>query len=97
MAASIIALRVPVQLGEQGELVRELTLKPSARAFRDFSMPLKDDGTILFQPYALAAVGVKLAGQPPAFLDRMDPADMVEVAQAVMGFIGAGLGTGTAR
>lgn len=90
-----IALRTPVQFGRDAEPIAELTIKPNARAFRDFSLPMREDGTILFQPYELAKVGIKLAGHPTAVLDLMDPADMWEVAQAVMGFTVPGLKTGS--
>ena len=95
MAAEIkIALSTPVKLGENGELIESLTLKPTARAFRDFALQMRDDGTVVFEPYKLAGIGVRLAGQVPQILDLLDPADMMEVATAVMGFLGTRPRTG---
>ena len=92
--AVVVKLRTPVQFGE--EMIEELTLKPNSQAFRNFGLPMKEDGTIVFQPYALARVGVRMAGQPNAVLDKLDPADMWEVAQRVLGFTVPGLETGSA-
>ena len=91
----IIKLSSPVQFGRDAEPITELTLKPTARAFKEFTLPMKDDGTVMFQPYELAKVGLKLAGHPAPVLDLMDPADMMEVAAAVANFLGTPLKTGT--
>ena len=96
MAASVtIRLSTPVQFGNDSEPISELVLKPTARAFRELTLPIKDDGTVLFQPYELAKIGLKLAGQPAPVLDLMDVADMMEVATAVMGFLDPSRRTGT--
>jgi hypothetical protein len=89
----VVSLREPVKLG--AVTVDSLTLKPSGRAFRNFSLPMTADGGILFQPYELAAVGVKMAGHPAILVDKLHPADLIEVAQAVMGFLGGGLKIGS--
>lgn len=91
-----IVLSTPVQFGKDAEPICELVLKPTARSFREVTIPIKDDGTVLFQPYELAKVGVKLAGHPAAVLDLMDVVDMMEVAVAVMGFLSPSQRTGTA-
>ena len=90
-----LTLRVPVEFGS--ETISELTFKLNAQAFRNFGLPMQADGTIIFQPYELAKVGIRMAGQPPALLDRLDPADLWEVAQRVLGFIVPGHGTGPTR
>lgn len=97
MAAPVtLTLRAPVQFGKDSEPISELVLKPSAKAFRDFALPMQGDGTILFQPYELAKVGLRLAGQPAPVLDMLDPADMWELAQAVLGFTVPGHPIGSA-
>ncbi len=88
MSAPItIRLSTPVQFGKDAEPIAELVLKPTARAFRDVTLPMNEDGTTHFRPYELALAGVKMAGYPAPFLDMMDPADMMEVATTVMGFL----------
>src|SRR5690242_7316417 len=88
-----VKLKHPIQFGE--DMVETLTIKPTARAFRDFGLPMQQDGTIIFQPYPLAGVGIRMAGRPNALLDRMHPEDMWEVAQVALGFIVPGRGIGT--
>lgn len=94
-APTIIKLRVPVQFGRDAEPIAELELKPAAKHFREFTLPMKEDGTVMYQPYELAKVGLRMAGHPPAVLDLMHPADMNTVAGVVMGFLGVGPGTGS--
>lgn len=89
-----LKLQEPVQFGKDAEPIAELVLKPTARAFRDFSLPMREDGTVIYQPYPLALVGMRMAGHPAAVLDLMCPEDMAEVARVVMGFIGTGPATG---
>jgi hypothetical protein len=84
-----LLLRKPIPFGKD-TVISELRLMVSARAFKEFSLPMKEDGTIMFQPYALAVVGIKMAGQPAAIADKLDVRDMMELATAVMGFIGTG-------
>lgn len=86
-SSATVKLSDPVQFGKD-ELVEELVVKPTARAFREFSLPMKEDGTILWQPYTLATVGVKMAGHPPAFVDKLSVRDMVALSHVVMGFFG---------
>lgn len=92
--ATVIKMRVPVPMGQDAEPLTELELKPAAKHFREFSLPMRDDGTVIYQPYELAKVGLRMAGHPASVLDRMHPADMNAVAGAVMGFLGAGPATG---
>lgn len=80
-----LKLRDPVQFGS--ELIEELVFKPSARAFKEFSLPMDQRGKIDYQPYALAQVGIKMAGHPAAVVDKLSVRDMNEVAQAVLGFL----------
>lgn len=82
-----IKLRQPIQFGQT--MIEELTLKPNARAFKDFSLPADAKGKVDYQPYQLALVGLKLAGHmaaAPALVDKLDPKDMVELSQAVFSF-----------
>lgn len=76
-------------------MVQELDLKWSPAAFRDYALPMREDGTILFQPYALAEIGVKLAGKPRIMVDKLGPEDFMELAQKVMSFFGTGPTTGS--
>jgi hypothetical protein len=82
----VVKLRVPVVLGT--ETVTELELKPNARFYKDTTITA-GQGQITFNPYDFAVVGVRLAGRPAAsaVVDKMDPADMMEVAQVVLGFL----------
>lgn len=82
-----VRLRKPIPHGSQP--IEELTLKPTSRAFKDFSLPMTAELKIDYQPYALALVGLKMAGyvvDSSKLIDRMDPKDMVELSQAVLGF-----------
>lgn len=89
-----LQLEKPIQFGK--ELITELVLRPSAKAFRDFSLPMKADGTILFQPYELASVGVRMARYPSAVVDMLAPEDMIQLAHQVMDFFApAGPKTGS--
>lgn len=94
MADIIFKLRHPVEFGKDSEPVSELALKRSARAFKEFSLPMQGNGSACYQPYALAQVGVRMGGKADPFLDKMDPEDMQALAQVVLGFLGLGLGTG---
>lgn len=96
MAAPVtVRLREPVQFGKDAEPITELVLKPTARHFRDLVIRTAEDGTVEYEPYRLALVGMKMAGQSAAVLDLMDPRDMSEVAAMVMGFISPGQPTGS--
>ncbi len=85
-STTTIKLLDPVQFGE--ELIEELLIKPTARACKDFSLPMSAEGSLVYQPYALAAVGVKMAGRPPALLDKMSVRDMNTLGLAVLSFFG---------
>jgi len=80
-----IKLRVPAQFGK--DTISELTLKPSSRALKEFALPMDPSGKIDYQPYACAQVGVRMAGQPMALVDKLDPRDLNEVGQTVLGFL----------
>ncbi len=88
-----LELRDPVEFA--GEKIAVLTLKPKAKAFKGYSVTAGANGFV-FEPYAAAAVGLKLAGQPAEVLDLMSPSDMFELAQLALSFIVPGLKTGSA-
>lgn len=89
MGSSVtVKLSVPVQWGK--ETIESLEIKPTARAFRDFSIPMTENGKIDYQPYQLAKVGLLCAGKVESIVDKLEVADMVKVAQVVLGFIGDG-------
>lgn len=83
-----LTLSQPIEFGKDN-LISELDLKPTARAFKEFALPMKPDGGFLFQPYDLAVVGMKMAGHPAALADKLSVEDMNEIAQAVIGFFTA--------
>lgn len=85
----IIKLRQPVQFGRDAEPVSELELKPNGRALRDLSIGMTAEGKVDFEPYKLTLVALRMAGVAgdKAFADLMDPADIWEVGQAVLGFL----------
>ncbi len=81
-----LKLREPIHFGK--DLIEELTVKPTSRAFKEYALPMKDDGTIMFQPYTLASVGVRMAGHPNALVDKLSVGDMMALARVVMSFFG---------
>lgn len=89
-----IKLRQPVQFGKD-DLVEELVLKPTARFYKDTPITSGPNG-LTYSPYDFAVIGVKLAGRPAAsaFVDKMHPADMMEVANAVLVFLSPDQTTG---
>jgi hypothetical protein len=93
MASSFatIKLRRPVQFGRDAEPVTELELKATGRALRDLVVPMGAEGDLrmmMVKPYDLCLVGLRMAGVAgdKAFVDQMDPRDIWEVGQAVLGF-----------
>ena len=94
MSSVTVQLKHPVALGS--ETIEELILKPNMRLFKDVSLEI-GNGTMKFNPYALACVGVQLAGRPAAtaLVDKMHPSDAMEVAQAVIGFLSPAQTTGS--
>jgi len=88
-----VKLKYPVSFGS--ETIEELTLKPSAGAFRGFSQKAGADGSVAYAPYDLAVVAMKMAGQPNAVADKLHPADMQTLAQEVLGFLADGQTTGS--
>jgi hypothetical protein len=87
-----VTLNYPIQFGQ--ELVEELTIRATAKAFRNFEVQGTQDGRMVFKPYELAILGLAMAGKPRAMVDLMDPSDMQEVATIVLGFIENGRATG---
>lgn len=81
-----VKLSTPVQW-LQGTVVEELTLTPRVRDLKNFKMTTLPGGGMVIEPYALASVGLRMAGMPEAFLDKMSIADMNEVASVVLGFL----------
>ena len=95
MAATVtVQLKHPVKWGDT-EVVESLELKRTARAMKGFVLPMKGDGTINFEPYACAQVGIRMAGRPDALLDMLDPEDAMELSNVVMGFFVPGRATGS--
>lgn len=87
-------LEYPVQFGS--ELVTELTLTPSAGAFRGFKMTADAaGGRIDFDPHAAAVVGVRMAGRPDVFADKLDPSDMMALGGLAQSFFASGRQTQT--
>lgn len=80
-----VTLKYPIQFGSSE--ITELTLKPSAGAYKGFSQKGSPDGTVTFSPYDCAVVAMKMAGQPNAVADKLHPADMQTLAQEVMAFL----------
>lgn len=87
-------LEYPVQFGK--ELVTELTLTPSAGAFRGFKQTAATNGTMLEVDYhAGALVAVRMAGRPDVFADKLDPYDMVALSGLAQSFFASGRQTQT--
>lgn len=92
---AVVELVTPVQFGRDAEAVTRLELKPSGRALRELVVPMSVDSgaqLVMVKPYELTLIGLRMAGiaGDKAFADLMDPRDIWEVAQQVMGFILAG-------
>lgn len=92
-APTTYTLKEPIQFGSQP--ITELVLKPTAKAFRGFSLPMTEDGRVFFQPYELAEVAVRMAGHPAVVTEMLSAEDMAAVAGIVMGFLEPGPGTGS--
>lgn len=88
-------LEYPVQFGS--ELVTELTLTPSAGAFRGFKQSAAADGTIQVDYHASAVVAIRMAGRPDVFVDKLDPADMVALSGLAQSFFASGRQTSTSQ
>lgn len=86
-------LEYPVQFGS--ELVTELTLTPTAGAFRGFKQTAAPDGSVELDYYAAAVVAVKMAGKPDLFANHLDPADMVALGGIAQSFFASGRQTQT--
>lgn len=86
-------LEYPVQFG--AELVTELTLTPSAGAFRGFKMVADASGKAEIDPHAAAVVAVRMAGRPDIFADKLDPSDMIALGGLAQGFFASGRKTET--
>ena len=87
MEPVIVKLRHPVKWGK--EEVSELKLMPNAKFFREVEITASV-GKMTYKPYPLAVAGVSMAGYAAGatiFVDKMHPADMNEVAQAVIVFL----------
>jgi hypothetical protein len=92
--AVTITLRKPVEWTKT-ETVTELVLAPTARFYRDVALTMGPGG-LTYKPYDLAVAGVRLAGRAAAeaFVDKMDPADMNEVANTILSFLNPAPTTG---
>lgn len=86
-----ITLKAPISMGERGEPVAELNLKPTGRTLRGLKIETSASGGITYEPHALAVVGLRMAGHvaaAEAMVDRMESLeDVNEVAQAVLSFL----------
>lgn len=96
----VVELRSPVQFGRDAEPVTRLELRPTGRAMRELRVTMGVEGdrrVVEFEPYLLCLVGLKMAGiaGDKAFADLMDPQDIWEVGQAVLGFTMGGPTTGS--
>jgi hypothetical protein len=94
-----VSAPVTVKLSEpvawlQGVTVDVLTLVPRTRDLKNFKVTTAPGGGMVIEPYALAVVGLRMAGMPEAFLDKMCIADMNEVAGVVLGFLNQSPRTG---
>lgn len=81
-----LPLKDPVEWGST--VITELTLRPTAAAFRGFSIRRHADGGFDYQPHALAVVGVGMAGKPEKLADKLSVRDMLAIAEQVMLFFG---------
>lgn len=87
MEPTIVKLRHPVKWGK--EEISTLRLMPNAKFFREVEVTA-GGGRLTYKPYPLAVAGVSMAGYSAGastFVDKMHPADMNEVAQAVIVFL----------
>lgn len=83
----VVKLRYPIEFGS--ERVEELAFRrPVAKDVRGQKL---NDGSM---DMILAMAG-RLSGQPDHVIDRLDWADLMEVAAVVGGFLGAGQATGS--
>lgn len=87
-----IKLRRPVQFGKTLDPVESITMEPTGSALRDLDMLVSQEGDFALmnaEITELAKVGVRMGKVPGdmAIVDLMHPADVMEVAQAVLGFI----------
>jgi hypothetical protein len=90
-----IKLRRSVQFGKTLEPVESITMEGTGGALRDLDMLVSQEGELALMNAditELAKVGVRLGKVPGdmAIVDLMHPADVSEVAQAVLGFIHGG-------
>lgn len=97
-----ITLRREVQFGKTQEPVKEFVLRADGAALRDLEYIVSaeaEDGLSLMHAdvWDLALVGVRMGRVTgdSAIVDMMDPGDVVEVAQAVLGFIQGGPSAGS--
>lgn len=90
-----IVLRRPVQFGKALEPVERITLEPTGGALRDLDLMVSSDADLpMFHAdlFELAKVGMRMGRVhgDVAVLDLMHPADVMEVASTVLGFINGG-------
>lgn len=85
-------LRFPVEFGE--DTIEELKLRCNGKAMRGFKVALGADGGVVFDPYAFAELGLRLAGQPRAIVDKMHPCDQFGLGVVALGFFTGGPGIG---
>lgn len=95
-----IKLRRPVQFGKTLDPIESITMEPTGSALRDLDMLVSQEGDFALmnaEITELAKVGVRMGKVPGdlAIVDLMHPSDVMEVAQAVLGFIHGGPSAGS--
>jgi hypothetical protein len=85
-------LRFPIEFGD--ETIEELKLRCNGKAMKGFKVMIGADGGVVFEPYAFAELGLRLANQPRAIVDRMHPCDQFGLGMVALGFFIGGPETG---
>lgn len=80
-----LALQKPVEFAKA--TVESLKLRFNAGALRGFSIEMKADGSIVYEPHRLAELGIKLCGQSSPLLGHLSREDFHALAQAAMLFV----------
>ncbi len=86
MSSVTLKLKSPIEFGKT--TLEELVVVPTPRAYKGFSLSMTPEGKIDYQPYELATIGMRMAGQSSGAVDKMSIADMNALAQLVLSFFG---------
>jgi hypothetical protein len=94
MGRLLVKLVKPVQLGEEGVPVTELSFRDEVVAgdMRGIKLSALSDPT----PDDMLKIAGRLCGQPDALMSRLCLADLLKVVEVVGGFLEAGLAIGSA-